>query len=223
MPDVIDLSHPLSPETPVYAVDTPLQVFHTFSHESDGFALSALRLSSHAGTHMDAPRHMLADGKSLDEFPPSRFLGTGVVLDLRGCGPAITAVEVENAVRTGADGLQPGDFALLWTGWDEHFGAPDQFDHPYPSAEAAAYLRDLGVSLVATDACSVDADITDPDVEPDVADYPAHLILMGADILIVENMRGLAQIAGRRMRCAFLPLRVVNAEASPIRALAWTE
>ncbi len=221
--DVYDLSHPLSPHTPVYAADSPLEVFHTFSHAADGFALSAVKLSSHAGTHMDAPRHMLAGGRSLDEFPPSRFLGQGVVLDLRGCSRLITAEEVAAAVLAAPDRLQPGDFALLRTGWDTHFGAPDQFDHPSPSAEAAAYLRDLQVSLVATDACSVDPDITDPEVKPDVADYPAHLTFMEADILIVENIRGLEQIADRRVRCAFLPLRVVEAEGSPIRALAWHE
>ena len=57
----------------------------------------------------------------------------------------------------------------------------------------------------------------------DAFDLSAHKALMSADILIVENLRNLGEIAGRRAPCAILPLSVVGVEGAPVRAVAWVE
>lgn len=230
MTRIVDLTHPVSTETPVHPLDMRPKLAFILSHDKDGMALSNLHLSAHTGTHMDAPYHMLADGATLGEFPVSRFVGTGVVLDVRGRGPALTQEDVELAA-TAAGGLQPGDFALLWTGWDAHFEGPDQLRHPYLTAESATFLRDAGVTLVGSDGSSMDSDMDFADAATgagagagveDMA-FPAHLVLMGANMLIVENLRGLGELSGRRVTCAFLPLRAMGTEGSPVRAIAWVE
>ena len=228
MTRIVDLTHPVSPETPVHPLDMRPKLAFILSHDKDGMALSNMHLSAHTGTHMDAPYHMLADGATLGEFPVSRFVGTGVVLDVRGRGPALTREDVELATAA-AGGLQAGDFALLWTGWDAHFEGPEQLRHPYLTAESAAFLRDAGVTLVGSDGSSMDSDMDFADAQigtgagAEGMTFPAHLTLMGANVLIVENLRGLGELVGRRVTCAFLPLRAMGTEGSPVRAIAWME
>ncbi len=223
MARVVDLTNPLSAETPVHPLDTRVTVSFPLNHAKHGMALSSLQLSSHAGTHMDAPLHMLVEGASLDMYPVSRFAGTAVVLDVRERGRVLTA-EIVAGAATAAGGLRPGDFALVWSGWDTHYGAPDMYEHPYLTAEAAAYLRDQGVSLVGADFTSMDSSLgTGEGMSLKDMDLSAHRTLMAADVLIVENLRGLEQVAGHRCRCAILPLGTVGVEGSPVRAIAWLE
>jgi kynurenine formamidase len=227
MTRIVDLTHPVSPDTPMHPLDMTPQVAFALSHQEHGMALSNMHLSAHTGTHMDAPYHMLADGATLGEFPVSRFVGTALTLDVRGRGPVLTRADVADAAEA-AGGLQPGDFALVWTGWDAHFEEPERMRHPYLSAEAAAFLRDAGVTLVGSDISSMDSDMAfaEPiagDAGVEAMEFPAHITLMSAGILIVENLRGLEQLAGRRTPCAILPLRAMGTEGSPVRAIAWLE
>lgn len=223
MVHVVDLSHPLSAETPVHPLDAPVSVIFSLSHASHGMALSSLHLSSHAGTHMDAPYHMLPGAKTLDAYPVSRFVGSAVVLDARGETMELTREQIERAVAA-AGGLWSGDFALVWTGWDAFFGSPEMKHHPYLTGEAAGFLRDCGVGLVGVDTPSVDSSLpVRPGKGVEALDLSAHRTLMAADILIVENLRGLGEIAGRRVQCVILPLPTVGAEGSPVRAIAWVE
>lgn len=220
---IVDLTNPLSAETPVHPLDTPVTISFPLNHAKHDMALSSLRLSSHAGTHMDAPLHMLADGSSLDAYPVSRFVGTAVVLDVRGRGKALT-IEIVAEAADAAGGLRPGDFALVWSGWDAHYGASDMYEHPYLTAEAAVYLRDQSVSLVGADFTSMDSSSgTNEGMTLKEMDLSAHKVLMTADILIVENLRGLEQIVGGRTPCVILPLPTVGVEGSPVRAIAWVE
>jgi arylformamidase len=224
MTRIVDLTHPLSPETMVHPLDMPPKLAFVLSHDKDGMALSNIHLSQHTGTHMDAPYHMLKDGATLGEFPVSRFVGTAVVLDVRACGPALAVADLTLAAAA-AGGLEPGDFALLWTGWEAHFGGPEMLQHPYLTAESAAYLRDAGVTLVGSDGSSMDSDMGfgGPESGVEGMDFSAHKVLMAADILIVENLCCLGELVGRRSPCAILPLRSLGTEGSPVRAIAWVE
>ncbi len=222
MARVVDLTHPLSAETPVHPKDTPVKVVFPLTHAKHGMALSSLVLSSHAGTHMDAPFHMLPEGKTLDHYDVSRFVGTAVVLDVRGRSGGLSR-ETVAAAADAAGGLRPGDFALIWAGWDEHFGGASMSAHPYVTGDSAAYLRECGVTLVGVDFPSIDSSAEGSGKGIDAFDLSAHKALMSADILIVENLRNLGEIAGRRAPCAILPLSVVGVEGAPVRAVAWVE
>ncbi len=102
---IFDLTQSLSPETPVHPKDSPVAIRFPVTHEAHGMAVSVLRLSSHAGTHMDAPFDMLPDGATLDAYPVSRFVGPAVVLDVRGRGPLLTPEALAVAAEAaGAEG-----------------------------------------------------------------------------------------------------------------------
>jgi len=171
-----------------------------------------LRLGTHTGTHMDAARHFYPGATPIDGYPAERFVVPGVVIDVTGLGDdePITWEMIGGAAgRVPASGA-----AVLHTGWDTHWRDERCLRHPYLTAEAARGLADAGVGVVATDAMNPDSSMR--------GTTHVHEILLGRDVLLVENLTGLEQLEpGRAYRFAFVPLRLAGLDGSPIRALAW--
>lgn len=80
---MLDLTHCITPEMPVYPGTEPPRLTAACTMEKDGFRETLLQMYSHTGTHMDAPAHMLPNGRTLDDFPAETFAGRGFVVD---CG-----------------------------------------------------------------------------------------------------------------------------------------
>ncbi|MDD4159991.1 MAG: cyclase family protein, partial [Synergistaceae bacterium] len=76
---VIDLSWPITDAMMVFPGDTPPSVKKAATMEENGWRSTLISFSSHTGTHMDAPSHMIPDGKSLDLLPSETFFGFGLV------------------------------------------------------------------------------------------------------------------------------------------------
>lgn len=208
---IIDLSHPIEngmtffpgdPEPRVAAVaqDPPWQV-------------SELALGSHTGTHVDAARHIVPDGSTIDAYSLERFIVEAIVV------PAALGDDAEIGRREVAPyltALKPGAAVILRTGWDVHWKSSRFERHPYLSRAVAEDLVNCGVALVGTDGLNVDCTPTGATT--------VHEILLGADVLIVENLAHLDALeAGRMYRCAFVPLRLAGVDGSPVRAFAWTD
>ena len=208
-PRLIDLSQPLKTGMPVFPEDPEVQL------ETAGalspWRVTKLRLGTHSGTHIDAASHFVPDGTTIDRYPLERFvLPAWVVPAVAGEGQAIEWSSLAAALPDSLDGAA----VLLHTGWDRHWGTPRALRHPFLSAAAADGLVELGVGLVGTDALNVDA--------TEGGTTHAHAALLGADILIVENLTGLHALeSGRSYLCAFVPLRLDGADGSPIRAYAF--
>ena len=81
---MLDLTHCITPEMPVYPGTEPPRLTAACTMEKDGFRETLLEMYSHTGTHMDAPAHMLPSGRTLDDFPAETFAGRGFVVDCRG-------------------------------------------------------------------------------------------------------------------------------------------
>ncbi|WP_298820292.1 cyclase family protein [Chloroflexus sp.] len=205
---IYDLTRPLHTNMPVYPGDPAVQINALIDPP---WQISALRLGSHSGTHLDAPRHRFADGVSVEAIPVERFIGPGLVIDARGY-PANAAIDP--AVLDGYN-LQPGMIVVIRTGWEEYWSRDEYFRHPYLSATLAQALAQRGVTLVGIDALSVDSTVDGGDA--------AHVTLLSQQVLIVENLCNLAAlVCGERYTFAFLPLPLVAADGSPVRALAWS-
>lgn len=213
--ELFDLSQPLRHNQPIVAGDPAVRVHGFASHEHDGYVVTELRLGTHSGTHMDAPYHFLPEGGRLDEYALTRFFGEGVVVDLRGLEPdsPIEPPAIAAALDR-AGGITAGGFVLLWLGWDSHFGTDLMWRHPYPSVSTGELLADLGISLLATDAASVDRTAV-------AGGHPIHQLLLGRDILLVENLSGLEQLGAGPATFGFFPLPIAGVEAAPVRAIAW--
>ncbi len=179
-----------------------------------GFVSHLVSLPAHSGTHVDAPGHVIEGGAMLADLPLSRFAGPGAVLDVRGrAGLAVEAADLAPHVAA----LTGAAFALLWTGDSARWGADDYYTRgAYLTPEAAALLAAVpGLSGIGLDAGSVDP--------MDSHELPAHKALLGAGLVIVENLRGLEQLpAGVRagQDFTFFCLPVLGGDGSPVRAAA---
>lgn len=207
----IDLSHPISQEMPVYPGTEPPVIITGCTVAEDGFLEKKITLYSHTGTHVDAPAHLILNGKTLDAFPVDRFFGSALVLD---------ASETDCGI-IGAETLEPllediarVDFALIRTGWSRYWGRDRYFsEYPILSIEAAETLAGLGLNGVGFDTISPDP------VES--TDLPIHRVLMAADMIIIENLTGLEVLPGGPISFSCFPLAFVNADGSPVRAVAY--
>lgn len=212
-----DLSQPVADGMPVYPGSRPVSAGAVTTVEDDGARVTEFEGDTHAGTHVDAPAHTLAEGKTLDDFPLSAFSFEALRVDCTGVGDR-EPVGVE-ALPAATD----HDLLLVQTGWSDHWGTDRYRDHPYLTEAAATWCGDHGYSV------GVDTFGPDPtpsvdsgregDDEPD--GLPAHDALFARECLVVENLRGLARLP-QECRVRAMPLALA-AEASPVRAVATAE
>ncbi len=125
-----------------------------------GWAVDTLTLSTHAGTHVDAPWHYspVSEGKkarTIDEMPLEWFYGDGVVLDMRHKprGNAVTVDDLQEALKKIGYTLKPGDIVLIQTGADKYWGTPEYFDAGCGmTKESTLWLIERGIRVMGTDA-----------------------------------------------------------------------
>jgi len=189
-----DLTRPLGPDTPRWPGDPAVrrvEVSRLDPGDPASYALSRLALSTHSGTHVDAPCHVIPGGADAGSLDLDVLCGPARVLDLAGRGPWIRAADL--------DGAEGAVRVLLRTGGEAGL-APD----------GAARLLALGIRLVGTDALSV---------EPG-PDLPVHRLLLGADppVLLLEGLL-LAGVPAGDGRLLCLPLRWPGADGAPCRAV----
>lgn len=208
MTTVLDLTHTLAEGMPAYPGTEPPTLRPANTVARDGFAEKLLTMYSHTGTHIDAPAHMLAEGPTLDRMDVGRFLGPACVLDVAG-RPLIERAFLESR-HTQLEGCA---FVLFHTGWSRLWGQDAYFEgFPVLSLEAARWLADRGLQGVGFDAISVDP--------VGSTDFPNHMVFFRKGILSIENLTGLEPLIGRRFLFSCLPLKIEEADGSPVRAVA---
>jgi len=200
------------------------------THEADGYATSELRAGTHAGTHVDAPRHTIPDGGTIDEQEVGSFAFDARLVD---CRPLEPREAVDSDALPDPSALDGDvDLLVLRTGWASHWGSDRYRDHPYLTAAVAERCREAGVGVGLdtfgpdpTPAAGGEGDSAKSDCETvgsdgDEPDYtPAHDVLLGGSLPIVENLRGLDGLPERFHLYAF-PLRLRGGDGSPVRAVA---
>ncbi len=207
---LFDLSHPLHNNMPVYPGDKQPEITTVATHEGQNYQAMRFRLSTHTGTHVDAPFHMINDGLSLDKMPIDTFAGSAIIIDIP---EEVTEISCEYFL--GATTKLPEiDFLLLKTGWGNLWGTPEYFsNYPVLTIDAAKWLSRFPLKGVGFDTISAD--------KHDSADFPAHKILLCNNFLIIENIffpEGLPTNKIIDFYC--LPLNIKDADGSPVRAVA---
>jgi kynurenine formamidase len=206
-----DCSHRIETGMQTYPGDPDVAVDPAATVDEDGYRVAALSFGSHTGTHVDAPSHAVADGKSLGEFPVETFRFAALKVGLRDLD-ARAAIEPHHLPRDVDD-----DLLVLETGWDDHWGTDRYLDHPYLTRAAADQCVDAGVH-VATDGLSVDPTPSDNAGDEEPTDFGAHHALLGDDRLVVENLRGLDRLP-KRFELHAYPL-AFDGDGAPVRAVA---
>ncbi len=202
----IDVTRPVSEALPVWPGDTPY-VFELAWSQGDGASVNvgAIRSTVHLGTHVDAPFHFTPGGATVDALPLAAFCGEAWVVDARGK----SLIGVDAVAHLPPEAVAAAPRLLLRTdGWPE--GDPFPAQVPVVTPELVDWMARLGVVLLGVDVPSVDL------IESTTLDN--HRRLDAAGIQILEGLN-LHSIQSGRYLLQALPLRLVGADASPVRAL----
>jgi arylformamidase len=169
---------------------------------------------THTGTHIDAPFHMLANGKSLDQMSPESFVGKAICIDCTGVKGRYIEFEHLNQF-TGK--IQQADFVLLRTDWSKKWETNDYFnDFPVLSKEACKWLTDFDLKGIGLDVISIDP-------VNDSYEMMNHKIVFNRGMTIIENLTNLGLVGNELFTFSCLPLKIENADGSPVRAIAIIE
>jgi len=201
----IDISVPIHPGMHEWPGDDPFRLEWLADVErGDQFTFSRVRMTWHVGTHMDAPGHVIRRGARVDSFPLDAGIGPARVIGIR--HPRFVTAEELAGHR-----IRRGDRLLFKTRNSPRSWEGSSFSRGFVAIapDAAQFLAARGVRLVAIDYLSVDPLASE--------DMPAHKVLLGAGIWVVEGVR-LSGVAPGRYDLVCLPLRIVDGDGSPCRA-----
>jgi kynurenine formamidase len=204
---IIDLTLRISKSIKVFP-GSPQPAFVPWSsHGAHGYDSEAVFMSTHTGTHMDAPSHFAPGRTAIDGVPAARLVSEAVLIRApKKAGEVIGVKDITEKVGK-------GDAVVFATGWEKHYSSKDYMTrNPGLSKEAAKFLARRKIGLVAIDGPSID-----PGHD---ARFTAHNILLPAGVLAVENLCNLDKIKQERFTLVVAPLKLAGASGSPVRALA---
>ena len=199
-----DISAPIHSASPVYPGDTPYaQVWTASISEACPVNVSTLTFSPHIGTHADAPLHYDAQGQAMGAVDLAPYIGPCRVIHAIACGPLIEWAHIAHAIS--AD-LPPR--VLVRT----YVQQPPQWDAQLSGFAPAtiARLADLGVQLIGIDTASIDP--------ADSHNLDSHMLVRARNLRILENLV-LDAVPEGDYELIALPLKLMQADASPVRAV----
>jgi arylformamidase len=203
---VIDISWPISKATTGYKDRSIVAIDEIKNFNRDGVRETSLHLSSHSGTHIDAPSHFLREGKTIDEMPLERTVGDCVVLDMTTCAERIT----RDCLMEHDKEIVEGGIVLLRT-TNSDLAPTDKFSPHfiYLEVSGATYLIEKKVKAVGIDYLGI---------EHSQPGHPTHEVLMHGEVTIIEGLR-LGHVTPGSYFLVCLPLNVIGIEAAPARAI----
>jgi len=216
-----DLSHPIRSGMQVYPGDPGVELAPALELERDGAAVTALHLGSHTGTHVDAPAHTVAGGRTMDLVALDELVGEALVLHVPGLADRAT-IGIDDLSGLGELGElgelpdQVPSIVIIDTGWARHFGTERALAHPALGVDAARLLVARGMRVLGVDTLS-----PDPTDAAGTTEFPVHEVVLGGDGLIVENLTGLGGLPSP-VRIGVFPLRLAG-DGAPARAVAFDD
>lgn len=203
---VIDISWPISKATTGYKDRSIINIDEVKNFNRDGARETSIHLSSHSGTHVDAPSHFLREGKTIDELSLDRLIGDCIVLDVTVCLERIT----RDCLEQYDSQITAGSIVLLRT-TNSDIAATDKFSphFVYLEASGAHYLVEKKVKAVGIDYLGI---------EHSQPGHPTHESLLDGDVAIIEGLR-LGHVQPGNYFFVCLPLNMIGLEAAPARAI----
>lgn len=203
---IYDISIGLSDQTPVYGGDPKIEITPICRiSRGAGANVSAMRLGSHSGTHVDPPYHFVDGGKTVDELPMDVLVGECLVCPIED-SPVIGTAELEAA------DIPEGTERILFRTRNSRMWSETEFrtDYTYLDPEAAAWLVEQGIKLVGIDYLSIDKFKS--------GTHATHHKLLESGIVVVEGL-DLSAVPGGMYMLACLPLKIIGGDGAPARAI----
>jgi kynurenine formamidase len=213
---VIDLTLTISDKIPIFPGSPQPNFIPWENIKEDGYNLELLFLSSHTGTHMDAPHHFLEKGAKIHEISLEKLVSEAALIKSKKSGcESITKTDIQNFEKKHGK-IERSSSVIFSTGWQRNLQKKYYFTkNPGLSVSAAKYLASKKINLVGIDSPSIDLG-TD-------SKFSVHQIFAKKGILIVENLANLEKIKSSKFHLVVLPLKLKNATGSPVRAIAFVE
>jgi len=208
MSKIIDVTVALSPEVPTFPGDPPFQMEFVSRIEDGGaYNLARFTMGTHAGTHVDAPYHFLADGATADQLPLEILMGKARVVELTVRDKVersdLEVLDLRDDLRVLVKTRMSGQ--LRQGGFQKEF--------VYLTPDAATYLVQAGIKLVGIDYLSIERFGS--------KDFAAHHTLLGAGVVIIEGL-DLSEVEPGEYDMICLPLLVSQADGAPARVVLRT-
>jgi len=213
---VIDLTLTVSRKLPTFP-GSPRPNFIPWENiKEDGYNLELLFLSSHTGTHMDAPHHFLEKGAKIHEISLEKLVSEAVLIkSKKKGGELITKTDIQKFEKKHGK-IASFSSVIFYTGWQRNLQKKYYFTkNPGLSVSAAKYLASKKIGLVGIDSPSIDLGKD--------SKFSVHQIFAKKGMLIVENLANLDKIKSSKFHLVVLPLKLKNATGSPVRAIAFVE
>ncbi len=218
---IIDLTQPLFADAPTWegSCGFCLEIAKDYDQL---FRVNHLKMEAGVGTHMDAPRHLIKEGLSIEQIPITQFIAQVCVIDVSTKADAdyeLSVDDIEAYEKT--YGLIPkGSVAIAYTGWSRFWlsakayrnqDAMGQMHFPAISAKAAELLLVRDIAGLAIDTLS-----------PDCLDstYSVHKLILGNGKYIIENIGDCSSLPAKGAYLIALPLKIQNGTESPLRVVA---
>jgi len=213
---IIDLTLTISEKTPTFPGSPQPNFINWETIEKDGYNLELLFLSSHTGTHIDAPYHFVKKGQKIHEIMTRRLVTEAVLIKIRkGANQGITKSDIQKFEKKNGK-IDDGSTVIFHTGWQKNLKKKSYFlKNPGLTVSGGNYLASKKINLVGIDSPSIDLGINNK--------FSVHHVLAKNGILIVENLSNLEQIHSEKFHMIVAPLKLKNATGSPVRAMALTD
>lgn len=230
---MVDLTHPFGPRTLYWPTSPSAFDLDTLSHGQTptGYFYAAYALSTpeHGGTHLDAPIHFSASGRTADAVPLEQLIAHAVVIDIRTKASQdsdyqLTRDDVIAWERTNGT-IPRGAIVLLRTGWSTRWpnartylgsdtpGDASNLHFPSYGPEAARLLvEERGVGALGADVASIDHGPS--------RDFQVHQIAAAANVIGLENLTNLDQLPETGAYVIALPMKIQGGSGGPLRAVA---
>ncbi len=204
---ILDISVPISNTLPVYAGDPGVEIIRASDMDAgSGYNLSRLNFGAHTGTHVDAPRHFIRDGDTIEQLDLNLLIGPARVVDMTRVDATISARDLDAA------NLPAGIERILFKTKNSALWEKPGFQQDFVALapDGAQWLIDYGARVVGIDYLSAEA-FGSPD-------FAVHRALLGAKIIIIEGLN-LATVEPGAYQLMCLPLKLQGAEGAPARAI----
>ena len=213
---ILDLTLTISNKIPTFPGSPQPNFIPWEKIKDDGYNLELLFLSSHTGTHLDAPYHFLEKGSKIHEISLKKLVSNAVLIKSRKKrNETITKTDIQKFEKKHGK-IESFSSVVFWTGWQRNLQKDSYFTkNPGLSVSAANYLASKKIGLVGIDSPSIDLG-TD-------FKFPVHQIFAKKGMLIVENLANLEKIKSSKFHLVVLPLKLKGATGSPVRAIAFVD
>lgn len=207
---IIDISWPISKAITAYKDRSVINIDETKNFNRDGARETNIYISSHSGTHVDAPSHFIQEGKTIDEISLDRLVGDCIVLDMTNCAERIT----RDCLIDHDKNITEGSIILLRT-TNSDIAPNDKFNPQFVYLEqsGAHYLVEKKVKAVGIDYLGI---------EHSQPGHPTHEALLNGDVAVIEGLR-LGHVQPGEYYFVCLPLNMIGLEAAPARAILMME